>query len=355
MYSAVSVSFNKASKTLKRFGLDGFILSLIGMIVLASLYPAGGMRGRFLSLPDIANYGVSLVFFFYGLRLSRSRLTAGLSNWRLHLVVHGSTFILFPLLLLSVKGFFVHTSIEVLWLGCFFLASLPSTVSSSVVMVSIAGGNIPAAIFNASISSIIGVFITPLWMQLVTKPVPGESNLGQIILKLVLQVLVPVTSGLLLNSRWGWFAGKYRKQLKYLDQLIILLIVYTAFCESFARHLFSSLGWSQLFILGGCMLGLFFFVYSLVSLACRLLRFNREDRITAVFCGSKKSLVHGSVMVKVLFSNSGFMGILLLPLMLYHALQLISASIIAQKMAAARQKEEQNSLPFDRVKKDGKP
>jgi sodium/bile acid cotransporter 7 len=327
-------------RILKRFGFDGFILALIGMIALASLYPAGGTKGGAISLPDIANYGVSLVFFFYGLRLNRSKLAAGLSNWKLHLVVHGSTFILFPLLLLSVKSFFHQSNDRVLWLSCFFLASLPSTVSSSVVMVSIARGNIPAAIFNASISSILGVFITPLWMQLVTKPVPGESNLGQIILKLILQVLVPVMIGLLLNARWGWFAEKYRKRLKYLDQLTILLIVYTAFCESFSRHMFSNLGIVQLAILAACMLGLFFFVYFLISLVCRLLHFNREDRITAVFCGSKKSLVHGSVMVKVLFSNSDLMGVLLLPLMLYHALQLISASMIAQKMAEGQQKEE---------------
>ena len=326
----------KLSKILKRFGVDKFILALIGMILLASLYPAGGTGRGVFSLPQIANYGVSLVFFFYGLRLSRSKLAAGLSNWKLHLVVHGSTFILFPLLLLSVKGLFQHGNDQLLWLACFFLASLPSTVSSSVVMVSIAGGNIPAAIFNASISSIIGVFITPLWMQLVTKPAQGVSNLGQIIIKLVLQVLVPVTIGLLLNARWGWFAEKYRKQLKYLDQLIILLIVYTAFCESFARHMFSNLGMIQLVILAACMLALFFFVYFLVSLVCRLLHFNREDRITAVFCSSKKSLVHGSVMVKVLFSNSNLMGLLLLPLMLYHALQLISASMIAQKMATGQ-------------------
>ncbi len=324
-------------QVLKRFGFDGFILALIGMIVLASLYPAAGLGGGTLSVPEIANYGVSLVFFFYGLRLNREKLKNGLSNWKLHAVVHVSTFILFPLLLLSVRGLFRNGNDQLTWLSCFFLASLPSTVSSSIVMVSIAGGNISAAIFNASISSILGVFITPLWMQLVTDPAKGGPALGPIIIKLILQVLVTVTIGLLLNPRFGRLAEKYRKQLKYLDQLTILLIVYTAFCESFARHMFSNLGPIQLFLLSAGMLALFFFVYFLISLVCGLLHFNREDRITALFCGSKKSLVHGSVMVKVLFANSHLMGLLLLPLMLYHALQLISASMIAQKMAATIQ------------------
>src|SRR5205085_8016124 len=131
-------------------------------IVLAKLFPQGGTGEGPWSLSSLSGYGISLIFFFYGLKLNFAELKAGLRNWRLHTVVHGSTFILFPLLVLSCKGLFPATAYP-LWLGAFFLASLPSTVSSSVVMVSIAEGNIPAAIFNASISSIIGVFITPLW------------------------------------------------------------------------------------------------------------------------------------------------------------------------------------------------
>ena len=214
----------------------------------------------------------------------------------------------------------------------FFLASLPSTVSSSVVMVSIAGGNIPAAIFNASISSLIGVFITPLWMGLVIHAQAGNYDLYVVIGKLTLQVLVPVVLGILLHNKWGSFAERYRKQLRYFDQSIILLIVYTSFCESFAKKMFNGFSITTLFIVGVGMVGLFLLVYNLVKALCRLLGFNREDSITAVFCGSKKSLVHGTVMSKVLFSGSDIVGIVLLPLMIYHAFQLIAASIIAQAM-----------------------
>ncbi|HEY9047162.1 MAG TPA: bile acid:sodium symporter family protein [Ohtaekwangia sp.] len=319
-------------QVLERIGLDGFVLALLGMIGLAYIWPQGGIAEGAFSLSSLANYGVSLIFFFYGLRLSKKKLKEGLGNWKLHILVQLSTFILFPLLVLPFKGMFSDTSVQVLWLGTFFLASLPSTVSSSVVMVSLAEGNIPAAIFNASISSIIGVFITPIWMGLILSGSSGDMEMGSIILKLIAQVLLPVVLGILLNPVWGAFADKYKKQLKYFDQTIILVIVYTAFCESFEKKMFSDLTGIELLLLGASMLILFFAAYGITTLICRLLKFDRADRVTAVFCGSKKSLVHGTVMSRVLFSQSTMTGMLLLPLMMYHALQLIVVSMIARKM-----------------------
>lgn len=319
---------------LGRFGMDWFILSLIGMIVLASQWPGPGVADGPFTISSLANMGISLIFFFYGLKLNRSKLVAGLSNWRLHLLVQAGTFLLFPLLILALRKWVDQGDLHILWLGTFFLAALPSTVSSSVVMVSIANGNIPAAIFNASISSVMGIFITPLWMSVVTGGQHNSVDVGDIVLKLLLQILAPVVLGLLLNpTKLGKLAGKYTKQLKYFDQLTILAIVYTAFSESFEKKMFSNLGVVELIVLGACMLGLFFLAYFLIGYICRLLGFNREDCITATFCGSKKSLVHGTVMAKVIFVNSPLMGILLLPIMLYHALQLISVSIIAQRLA----------------------
>jgi len=321
---------------LKKSGIDGFILALIAMIVLAYWWPEGGTGTGPLSLSKLANYGVSVIFFFYGLKLNRAKLRADLSNWKLHALIQGSTFILFPLLLLPVKNFLHDDYLQLLWLGCFFLASLPSTVSSSVVMVSIAKGNIPAAIFNASISSLLGVFITPLWMGLAGTTAVESLELTGIYQKLILQVLVPVALGMLLNKHLGHFAERNSKTLRYVDQSIILLIVYTAFCESFEQHMFSDLGTVDLVVLSVVLLGLFFLVYEIIAGVSRLLQFNTPDRITATFCGSKKSLVHGTVMASVLFANSTITGLLLLPLMLYHAMQLIMVSFIARKLSARK-------------------
>ena len=157
-------TLKKLLEVLKKAGFDGFLLMIATMILMAYFLPKPGMVKEPVSLEEIANAGVSLIFLFYGMRLSVEKLKAGLSNWKMHIVVQLTTFLFFPLIVLAFRPLFVNNGFELLWLGVFFLAALPSTVSSSVVMVSIAKGNIPAAIFNASISSLIGVVVTPLWV-----------------------------------------------------------------------------------------------------------------------------------------------------------------------------------------------
>ena len=326
------ISFSSLRTLAGRVGLDWFLLALMGMVGLAYLWPEPGIQEGPFSLSNLANLGVSVIFFFYGLRLSGDKLRAGLVNWKLHLTIHFTTFVVFPLVILAGLQLFGTDETRLLWLGTFYMAALPSTVSSSVVMVSIAGGNLPAAIFNASISSLIGVFITPLWMGLFLSTGSGDYDLGSVIGKLALQVIAPVILGIVLNRWLGAWAERHKKALSTFDKIVILMIVYTAFCESFERRMFQSVTGSDLLVLGVCMMGLFFLIYGLVNLVSRLLGFNRADRITALFCGSKKSLVQGSVMVTVLFPEN-VIGIVLLPIMIYHALQLIAASVLAQSLA----------------------
>tara|TARA_B100000378_G_scaffold278924_1_gene284497 strand:+ start:4106 stop:5143 length:1038 start_codon:yes stop_codon:yes gene_type:complete len=331
------VTLKKLLAVLSKAGFDGFLLMIGTMILLAYFLPQPGLVKEPVSLEEIANIGVSFIFLFYGVRLSLEKLKNGLANWKMHIVVQLTTFLFFPLMVLASRPLFAGTDFELLWSGIFFLAALPSTVSSSVVMVSIARGNIPAAIFNASISSLIGVLVTPLWVGLFIASATGDFDVREIIIKLFLQVLLPVIIGISFNSRFGAIAEKYKKQLKRFDQAIILTIIYSSFCKSFSEHLFEGFTALELAGLAAGMLTLFFTVFLCVGLISRLFGFSVEDRITVLFCGSKKSLVHGTVMSKVLFQHSTITGIVLLPLMLYHALQLIAASIIAQRLA--RRKE----------------
>lgn len=313
--------------------IDKFVLAILVVIGFAWAWPGPGAYSGAFSLKLLATAGVSLIFFFYGLRLSLEKLRNGLSSLRLHVLVQASTFILFPLLVLPLYMVGRQGELSGLWLGIFFLACLPSTVSSSVVMVSIAGGNIPGAIFNASLSALAGVFLTPLWMSMALGSTGPGPELSGVVLKLALQVLLPVIMGMALHARWGRWAERHKGALRLSDQGVILLIIYTAFCDSFAGHLFAGFRWSLLLLLAVGMVALFGLVFALIGTATRLLGFSREDRITALFCGSKKSLVHGTVMAKVLFAGSGSLGLLLLPLMLYHALQIVLCSVIARRMA----------------------
>lgn len=324
---------NKVKSFFSSIGLDWFLGAIIIMVILAYYFPRPGLMQEPISLEEIANYGVSGIFLFYGLKLSTDKLKQGLSNWKMHIVIQLTTFLLFPALALVVKPLFANSDAQTLWLGVFYLAALPSTVSSSVVMVSIANGNIPAAIFNASISSLIGLFMTPLWVGLFIVADTGNFDAWSIIGKLCLQVLLPLIIGMLLNKRLGWFADKYKGALKNFDQSIILIIIYTSFCKSFALNLFDGLSIPELILLMAGLLALFFTVILVTNFIGKILGFSKADNITVMFCGSKKSLVHGTVMSKVLFTQSSIVGIILLPLMIYHALQLIAASIMAQKFA----------------------
>ena len=322
-------------KNLQTFiGIDWFIPALLCMVALAYYFPGPGNIKQPLSLAEIASYGVSGIFFFYGLKLNRQKLNAGLTNWRMHILIQATTFILFPLLIILIKPFFNTSNSEPLWAGIFFLAALPSTVSSSVVMVSLAGGNIPAAIFNASISALIGVFLTPLWIALILNTSVGNFDITTITLNLTLQVLVPVLIGISLNKHFGYMAEKHKKTLKNFDQVIILLIVYTSFCKSFTEHLFEGMKMIELIFLAAGMLTLFLIVMLITKAVCKVFNFKREDTITVIFCGSKKSLVHGTVMSGILFAGSSLAGFILLPLMLYHAIQLVTSSFIAKRMSA---------------------
>ena len=320
--------------TLSKGGLNGFFFCLIAVVALAFQFPAWGAADSFLPLSEIAQYGVSIIFFFYGLKLSPEKMKVGLYNWRLHLLIQSSTFILFPVLILLVHYVFGSESNQLLWLGVFYVAALPSTVSSSVVMVSIAGGNLPAAIFNASISSILGVFITPIWMTFFIGEMYGEMDTMHVIIKLCFQVLAPVILGLCLHQWLGHLTERFKASLRIFDQTIILLIVFTSFCESVAGKMFEHLPMNQIVFLGGAMLLLFLSMFAIMYGFSIVLKLNREDRIAVLFCGSKKSLVQGAIMGKALFPDPLILGVVLLPLMLYHALQLVASSIIAESIAS---------------------
>lgn len=324
---------NKFLQLVKRFLPDGFITGILVMILLAYLLPGIGKEGSAIELKAVIRYGISLLFFFYGLRLSPEKLKNDLSNWRLHLLIQGITFLIFPLTVLAFHPLFAGTDHEILWLSVFFLAALPSTVSSSVVMVSIAEGNISSAIFNASISGVIGILLTPLWMSLFMERQTEAFAFGQVLHDLVIQILIPVFVGLLLHRWWGNWANRNKRYLSLFDKSVILMVVYRSFSDSFLNGIFSSIALHELLLLGGSVIGLFFFIFEGTKYLTKRLHFNREDRITVLFAGSKKSLVHGSVMVMVLFGDTTIGSLFLVPVMIYHAFQLFYISILARRYA----------------------
>jgi solute carrier family 10 (sodium/bile acid cotransporter), member 7 len=314
--------------TLARVGINGFLLSILGAIFLAYLVPDFGSSASQVPWKILTDLGIALVFFFYGVKLNPEQLKTGLSNWKLHVLIQACTFLFFPIIVIVLMQFapWIEGDFQK---GISFLSVLPSTVSASVVMVSIAGGNLPAAIFNASISSLIGVLITPIWMGWILEGSSIEMDFWVSFGELSLKVLLPVLLGLFFHQILFSKIEKYLSKLKYLDQTVILMIVFTSFAQSFSQEIFTPYSIFSLLKVGISMLGLFFMIWGLLEGLARIFGFEREDRITALFCGSKKSLVQGVVIGKIIFPDPAIFGLVLLPVMLYHIQQLIVGSILA--------------------------
>ena len=311
-----------------------FLLLLVLMVVLGKIIPYEESYQKVFDLKAFINWGIAGIFLLYGLKLNIKEVKKDITNWRLHLLVQAATFLLFPLLVFLFYGFSKDTTYYSLWLSIFFLASLPSTVSSSVVMVSIAKGNVTSAIFNASVSGLIGIAMTPLLMGIfLNSNGAGEGQIGEIFYQLLLKVLLPIILGLLLNPLFKNFVKKFRNAIAQFDKLIILLIVYESFSEAFLQRVFFSVPTEVFLVLIISVLFLFFAVFKILGVITSKLNFSREDKITAQFCGSKKSLVHGSLFVMILGIPEEQKVLFLLPVMIYHSFQLFYVSWLANRLA----------------------
>ena len=309
---------------------DNFTLSLIAVVAVASLLPVSGQAA--VAFGWLTNAAIALLFFLHGVKLSREAIIAGAAHWRLHLLVFACTFVLFPLLGLALKPLLSPLVGDQLYLGLLYLCALPATVQSAIAFTSLARGNIPAAICSAAASSLFGIFLTPLLVALLLDVQGDGGSTLDAIGKITLQLLVPFIAGQIARRWIAAWVGRNRDWLKYVDQGSILLVVYAAFSEAVVEDIWHQVPAPALLGLVLACLVLLGLVLLLTHLLGKWLGFNQEDRITIVFCGSKKSLATGIPMAQVLFAG-GPVGLLILPLMLFHQIQLMVCAVLAQRYA----------------------
>ena len=320
---------------------DWFLTGMIAAVALAWGFPHAGARGGWMH-PELLNkLGVALIFFLNGMALSFAALKAGTLRWPLHLVVQAGTFLLFPLIglgLLQLVGAAISPELH---LGFFYLCALPSTVSSSVAMTAAARGNVPAAVFNATLSSLLGVFLTPLWISWILKTGGYDAQLGKVIIDLMTWLILPLILGQISRSWLADWAKRNKKIIHIADRGTILLIIYTSFCDSIVRGVWSGKGVSPVItaVIGSIVL--FWVIFLIIEAVCKLLKFNTEDRIAAVFCGSKKTIASGVPMAQLIFGADPHIGLILLPLMIYHPMQLMICGVLAGRWAKRARMESQ--------------
>lgn len=316
------------SGAFSRLKPDWYLVLIIAVAVLASVAPARGEVA--VGLGWATKAAIAVVFFLHGARLSRDAVIGGLTHWRLHLLVLASTFGLFPLLCLGIAALPAWITPTPLAAGIVFLGCLPSTIQSSIAFVGIARGNVPAAVAAASASNLLGVFLTPLLVAVLLHAQGGVSgaSLGAI----VLQLLAPFAAGQILRP-WigGWVAAR-AKALSKVDRGSILLVVYTAFSGAVVEGVWTRLDGfdiGRMVVISLVLLGL---VLAATAGMARLFGFSKADEIAIVFCGSKKSLASGAPMAAALFSPA-VAGVALIPLMIFHQIQLMACAAIAQRYA----------------------
>lgn len=319
-----------------RILFDNFTLILIAVVLAATFIPAHGMGAIFFQW--LTNFAIALLFFLHGAKLSRHAIISGVMHWRLHLLVFACTFILFPLLMLSLQPLIRPVLGDELWIGMLYLAALPGTVQSAIAFTSIARGNIPAAVCAASASSLVGILVTPLLVKMMLDADAGTTGMLEAVIRISLQLLLPFLLGHYMRRWIGSWVDRNARWLKNVDQSSILLVVYTAFSAAVMGGLWSAVPPSSLLMLSAICCVILAMVLFATTWLARRFKFNKEDEITIVFCGSKKSMATGIPMASVLFAG-GAVGPAILPLMVFHQIQLMVCAVLAQQYAARCEKE----------------
>lgn len=325
---------------MKRFLPYTFTLLLVAMVILASLLPISGEPAEWFGLAT--NLAVALLFFLHGARLSTDVVVAGFLHWRLQSFILAVTFVVFPLLGLLLGLLSPWLIPPALYLGLLYVCVLPSTVQSSIAFTSIAGGNVPAAICAASASNILGMFLTP---ALVAVLFSAGGHIGvslDMIWKILLQLFLPFVLGQVLQPFIGDWIRARKSLLAPVDRGSILMVVYLAFSNAVIEGIWSKFSTADLALVICLDIVLLLVVLGITSSGSKLFGFNKEDQIAAIFCGSKKSLASGVPMAGVIFAGQS-VGAIVLPLMLFHQIQLMLCAWLARRFAA--RKTEINPYP----------
>ena len=332
------MSGGKAGGWFSRLKPDWYIILIVSMVVLASILPARGAAAPGFGLAT--KIAIALVFFLHGAKLSREAVIKGVTHWRLHLLVLAATFVLFPVLCLGLAALPGAITPAALAPGLIFLGCLPSTIQSSIGFTAVARGNVAATVASATASNLLGIALTPLLAAMLMHTQGGFSlHSAQ---SIVLQLLLPFIAGQVLRPWVGPWISARAKAVGYVDRGSILLVVYSAFSEAVVQGIWSKVSALDLVRLLILCVVLLAAVLLATLFAARAFKFNKEDEITIVFCGSKKSLASGVPMAGVLFPGAT-LGLILLPIMVFHQIQLMACAVIAGAYAKRADSDAQTS------------
>ncbi len=315
--------------SIRRLRPDTFVMALVGTVTVATLLPCQGTSARLFHALGL--FAIASLFLLQGARLSRDSILAGMTNWKLHASIAATTFALFPVLGTALIALMPHALDRTLVLGVLFLCALPSTVQSSIALTSIAQGNVAGAVCAATASSLIGMVFTPLLFGFMTRVRGGGVDISGM-WQVFAELLLPFAAGHLLRPWIGPWAARNKRLLAITDRGSILIVVYTAFSAAVVHGIWHQVPPMMLATLAAIVAALLAIGLLITSAGARACGFAHADEVALVFCGSQKSLVAGIPIASVLFAGP-MLGVVVLPIMIYHPLQLVVCAWLARHYA----------------------
>ncbi|GAA5794751.1 putative sodium bile acid cotransporter [Helicostylum pulchrum] len=348
-----------------------FLLGLAIVIGLAWAFPQVGKTNGDIEAQYTVKWGaVILIFLLSGLGLEVSVMLKTILRWRLHVIVQFINFILLPFVMYGIVRFFiaVHADLDMtVYKGWMIALSTSTTVSSNAIMTRNANGNDGAALFNAALGNVLGIFISPALMTafqndpIVFEPGTDRGNPDYLnVLKtLGSTVLAPLVVGQIIRYlfpvRVKYLATNFKFPI--INSLALLCLVWSVFCDGVASDAFKKM--TGIDIVAIIFVDIFMYIFGCA--ACLFVarlpwptkkepkwvsrwRFSRKDSVAIMYCGATKTVSMGIPLINVLYSQSsyGVVGVLSLPLLMYHICQLFIGNFQVPLLKKWVEKDEQD-------------
>lgn len=305
-----------------------FLIGLGAVVLLAWQFPDPGVGDGFLHSRVTGRLGVVVIFFLQGLSLSLGTLRSGILQWKLHLFVETTVFVIIPLMGLTMITAGAPWLSEDLQIGVLFLAALPSTIATSVAYTAMTAGNVAAAVFNSTFSNIAGIFITPLWIGMWLKAGNETLPYAKVFLDISMMLLLPLLLGQVIRPLLRPFIDRHQKKISLAISLIILFIIYTVFCNSWKQSIWTQQGTEAALMAAGIAILLFLAATGISAAGIRIFHFQRENAMAVLFCAPQKTLAAGVSFANLMFAGHPGLGLILLPILFYHPLQLLAGGLL---------------------------
>lgn len=372
----------RAGKWVVQFLLDQWFFCLLGVFVgLAYKFPNFARQGGLLKAQYTISYGaVAIIFLISGLSMTTRDLLHNILHWRAHFTVLSCSFLITSAIIygiaLGIKASGDRQIDDWLLVGLIVTHACPTTVSSNVVMTKAAHGNDILTTCEVVIGNLLGAFVTPALVQMYMtgtwdfgNPRHQAANksiqlLYRDVMKQVgLSVFVPLFVGQVVQNLFfdkvKWALKTFR--LNKVGLFMLLLIMFQSFLTAFYQHAFTLVSHALIIFIVFFNIGIYLFFTAFVYLYLRprwllmlyarepgpeSLRvyswgyhffrpfyYSRRDTVAIMLCGPAKTAALGVLLVLLQYGSSNpKLGVLLVPLVLYQAEQVMTAQLLVKLM-----------------------